>query len=100
MSDPRSETVTVRIYDREYTLRTSDNASNLLELCRELDRRMRECAQASGSVDTLKVAILTALGLTDELERAREALSSPFPWFHRWRGLLRTDGDWRWRAPT
>jgi cell division protein ZapA len=74
MSDPRSETVTVRIYDREYTLRTSDNASNLLELCRELDRRMRECAQASGSVDTLKVAILTALGLTDELERAREAL--------------------------
>jgi cell division protein ZapA len=74
MSDSRSDTVTVRIYDREYTLRTSDDARNLLELCRELDRRMREYAQASGSVDTLKVAILTALGLTDELERAREAL--------------------------
>ncbi|MBM3790402.1 MAG: cell division protein ZapA [Acidobacteria bacterium] len=70
----RPESVQVRIYDREYALRTSDERRRLIELGNALDKRMREVAEASGSVDTLKVAILTALGLIDELERFRQAL--------------------------
>lgn len=68
------EPVSVRIYDREYVLRTSEDARRLAELCGELDRRMREIASSSGSVDTLKVAILTAISIIDELARARDAL--------------------------
>jgi cell division protein ZapA len=74
MSDARSEILNVKIYDREYALRSSEEPRRLSEVCTELDRRMRETAQASGSVDTLKVAILTALSLAEELARAREAL--------------------------
>jgi cell division protein ZapA len=74
MGEPETGIVHVRIYDREYALRTSGDTERLEELCRLLDERMREVAEASGAVDTLKAAILTALNLADELLRAREAL--------------------------
>lgn len=74
MGEPESGIVHVRIYDREYVFRTSGDTARLEELCRILDERMREVAEASGAVDTLKAAILTALNLADELSRAREAL--------------------------
>jgi cell division protein ZapA len=68
--------VSVKIYDREYTLRTSGDAERLRSLCSCLDKRMRELAASSGSVDTLRVAVLAALSLTDDLYRARETLQS------------------------
>ncbi len=74
MKEPELEIVHVRIYDREYALRTSGDPERLQELCRLLDERMHEVADASGAVDTLKAAVLTALNLTDELLRAREEL--------------------------
>jgi cell division protein ZapA len=75
MTDPQaSGTILVKIYDREYALRTSGDPERLQALCLNLDRRMREVAVASGSVDTLKVAILAALGLADDLTRIREEL--------------------------
>ncbi len=74
MSEPQSESVRVRIYDREYTLRTSGDPDQLQSLCLLLDRRMREVVESTGAVDTLKVAILAALSLADELQTAREEL--------------------------
>jgi cell division protein ZapA (FtsZ GTPase activity inhibitor) len=74
MSDPQSGVVNVKIYDREYALRTSGDAERLRHLCAWLDKRMRELAASSGSADTLKVAVLAALSLADELGRARDAL--------------------------
>jgi cell division protein ZapA len=74
MSDSQSGVVNVKIYDREYTLRTSGEVERLRSLCAMLDKRMREQAASSGSVDTLRVAVLAALTLADELYRAREAL--------------------------
>jgi cell division protein ZapA len=74
MSDSQSGVVNVKIYDREYTLRTSGEVERLRSLCAILDARMREQASSSGSVDTLRVAVLAALTLADELYRAREAL--------------------------
>jgi cell division protein ZapA len=72
---PRQQgTVTVKIYDREYALRTSGEAERLHLLCNTLDRRMREVAREAGTVDTMKVAILAAVSLTDELLRAQDAL--------------------------
>lgn len=74
MNDPQSGVVTVKIYDREYVLRTSGDAERLRSMCACLDRRMREMAASSGSVDTLKVAVLAALSITDDLYRAQTAL--------------------------
>ncbi len=74
MGEPEFGIVHVRIYDREYALRTSGDPERLQELCRLIDERMHEAADASGAVDTLKAAILTALTLADELLRAREEL--------------------------
>ena len=74
MKEPELGTVHVRIYDREYALRTSGDPDRLQELCRIVDERMREVAEASGAVDTHKAAILTALNLADELLRARDEL--------------------------
>jgi len=75
MSEPQEpSSVRAKIYDREYQLRTVDDPDRLLYLCAALDKRMREIAASTGAVDTLKVAVLTAISLVDDLQRAREDL--------------------------
>lgn len=74
MSSTHASVVHVKIYDREYSLRTTGDPERLQALCHNLDRLMREVATASGSIDTLKVAILAAITVADDLDRAREAL--------------------------
>jgi cell division protein ZapA len=71
---PEGSSVRVKIYDREYALRTTGDPERLKILCAELDRRMREIATSTGAVDTLKVAILAALSLADDLQRSRNEL--------------------------
>jgi cell division protein ZapA len=71
---PESSSVRTKIYDREYALRTSGDPERLQILCAGLDKRMREIAASTGAVDTLKVAVLAALSLADDLQRAREEL--------------------------
>jgi len=60
------------IYDREYALRTDGDPERLKALCTLLDERMRYVAEATGSVDTLKVAVLAALSIADDARRAKE----------------------------
>lgn len=74
MSDSKPGFVQVKIYDREYAIRTTGDPERLQQLCLSLDKRMREVAASSGVVDTLKVAILAALSLADDLDRTREEL--------------------------
>ncbi len=71
-SEPSS--VRVRIYDREFALRTTGDPERLQALCSSLDTRMREVAASTGAVDTLKVAVLAALSLGDDLQRVRDEL--------------------------
>ncbi len=74
MSQPELDSVRVKIYDKEYVFLTTGDPERFLNICLNLDKRMREVADASGSVDTLKVAILAALSLADDLARVREEL--------------------------
>ena len=69
-----ASSVRTKIYDREYALRTSGEPEQLQSLCAGLDKRMREIAASTGAVDTLKVAILAALSLADDLQRTREEM--------------------------
>ncbi len=74
MNETQPGVVHVKIYDREYSVRTTGDPERLQALCRELDQLMRDVARASGAIDTLKVAVLAALTLADDLKRAREQL--------------------------
>jgi cell division protein ZapA len=74
MSEPDSNVVMIKIYDREYALRTDGDPAHLKRLCVDLDQRMKVIAESSGTADTLKVAILTALSLADELSRIQNEL--------------------------
>ena len=71
---PEPSSVRFRIYDREYAFRTTGDPKRLKNLCVSLDKRMREVAAATGAVDTLKVAILAALSLADDLQVVQEDL--------------------------
>ncbi len=71
---PEGSSVRVKIYDREYALRTTGDPERLRNLCARLDKRMREIATSTGAVDTQKVAILAALSLADDWQRTRDEL--------------------------
>ncbi len=70
--EPEFTSVRVTIYDREYTLRTPGNPERLRAVCADLDKRMREVASSTGSVDTFKVAVLAALSFADDLQRSQD----------------------------
>ncbi len=74
MKDPYSGLVQIKIYDREFSIRTTGDPEQLRALCVSVDEKMRQVAASSGAVDTLKVAILTAINLARELQQLREQL--------------------------
>ncbi len=71
---PEVSSVRVKIYDRDYAFRTTGDPERLRMLCATLDKRMRELATSTGAVDTLKLAVLVALSLTDDLMKVQEEL--------------------------
>ena len=72
--EPEPTSIRVKIYDREYAFRTTGDPEQLQALCASLDRRMREIADSTGAVDTLKLAVLAALSLADDAQRLREEM--------------------------
>jgi cell division protein ZapA (FtsZ GTPase activity inhibitor) len=80
----------VTIFGKTYHLRGHGDAAYLHELAREVDRRMRDVAEATGTADTLSVAILAALNLTDECLQARRGPASQDvePALGRWVDLI------------
>ncbi len=80
----------VTIFGKTYHLRGDGDPSYLNELAREVDRRMREVADATGTADTLSVAILAALNITDECLQARQEPVSKEtePLLDRWVALI------------
>jgi len=66
-----SGNVKVEIYDQSYNVSAGDNEDYLRELAAYVDEQMRSVAQATRTVDSLKVAVLAALNIADELFAAR-----------------------------
>lgn len=70
----------VTIYGTEYPIKGATNVEYIRQVADYLDAKMREVNQNIAVVSTLKVAILAALNITDELfkERAKtENLNKP-----------------------
>jgi cell division protein ZapA len=63
--------VTVEIYDQVYHLRGVD-ATHVKKLAALVDQKMRAVASRSSTADSLRVAVLAALNLADELSVAKE----------------------------
>jgi cell division protein ZapA len=64
--------VTVEIYDQLYHLSGQD-AEHIRELAASVDAKMRAVAAQGRTVDSLRVAVLAALNLADELSQAGSA---------------------------
>ena len=67
--------VTVKIYDQTYHLSGQDPA-HIERLAALVDERMRAVAAAGRTVDSLRVAVLAALNLADELIQTLDAGSA------------------------
>jgi cell division protein ZapA len=64
--------VTVEIYDQVYHLSGQD-ANHIRELAASVDAKMRAVAAQGRTVDSLRVAVLAAVNLADELSQAGSA---------------------------
>src|SRR5262245_10026206 len=69
--DTQGQTVNVKIYNQTYSIRASDgNVERTQQLAAMVDQRMREIAKGALTADSLKVAILAAIHIADELDKA------------------------------
>jgi cell division protein ZapA len=68
--------VTVEIYDQVYHLSGQDQ-DHIRELAARVDAKMRAVATHSRTVDSLRVAVLAALNLADELTQAIRSEAQP-----------------------
>jgi cell division protein ZapA len=66
--------VTVEIYDQVYHL-SGQNADHIRDLAARVDVKMRAVASHGRTVDSLRVAVMAALNLADELTQALNAQS-------------------------
>ena len=69
--NPDSEATPVTIFGRTYYLRGDEDPEYLRELASIVDEKMRGMADATGTADTLKVAILACLNVADDYLQAR-----------------------------
>ena len=64
--------VPVVIMGQTYNVRAEEDVSYIEELARFVDTKMSTISEATGTPESLKVAILAALNIADELYKARE----------------------------
>jgi cell division protein ZapA len=66
-----SPTIKVEIYNQTYNIRSDGDTEYIIQLAEFVDSRMREISSGTLTVDSLKVAILAALHIADELHRLK-----------------------------
>jgi cell division protein ZapA len=62
----------IEIYDQLYSVQADQNEEYLKELAAYVDSKMRTVAEATRTVDTVKVAVLAALNIADEMFALRQ----------------------------
>jgi cell division protein ZapA len=68
-----SPSTKVQIYNQTYSLQGDLDQAYLQELAGFVDAKMHAIANMTSTVDTQRVAVLTALALADELNTLRKA---------------------------
>ncbi len=67
-----AEKIEVRIFGSRYVLRDVGDGEYLRKLAKYVDTRMNELAVKRGNVSALRLAVLTALNISDDLFREQE----------------------------
>jgi len=67
----KAHQVHVEIFGQSYSVRAGADPGYVEKLARHVDAQMQEVGKASGAVDSLRVAVLAALNIADELFQAR-----------------------------
>jgi cell division protein ZapA len=62
----------IEIYDQVYNLNSEQDEAYLQELAAYVDGKMRSIAESTHMVDSLKVAVLAALNIADEMFTVRQ----------------------------
>jgi cell division protein ZapA len=65
------ERVQVEIFGHQYSIKGQEDPEYIRELASFVDSKMREVQKGTGTADPHRVAILTALMISDELHRLR-----------------------------
>jgi cell division protein ZapA len=65
VKDAQSGSVRVEIFDQAYNLRGSD-PDYIMKLAEYVDSKMRAVAEATNTIDTVRLAVLAALNIADE----------------------------------
>ena len=65
VKDAQNASVRVEIFDQAYNLRGTD-AEYILKLAEYVDSKMRAVAEATNTIDTVRLAVLAALNIADE----------------------------------
>jgi cell division protein ZapA len=76
--DPQNSSVRVEIFDQAYNLRGSD-PQYIMKLAEYVDGKMRAVAEATSTVDTMRLAVLAALNIADEYHIAKRQLDGGPP---------------------
>lgn len=74
------QSVRVEIFDQAYNLRGSD-AEYITRLAEYVDAKIRAIAQQTATVDSVRLAVLAAINIADELQllkRKHESLSHDY----------------------
>jgi cell division protein ZapA len=71
----KTSSVRVEIYDQPYNLRGADPDS-ILRLAEYVDTKMRLISQQTNTVDSLRLAILAAVNIADELQALKRKYDS------------------------
>jgi cell division protein ZapA len=64
--------VKIEIYDQSYNLSADQDETYVKELAAFVDSKMRTVADATRTVDSVKVAVLAAVNIADELFTLRQ----------------------------
>ena len=70
----------IEIYGQTYNVHADENEAYLRELAAYVDEKMRTVAEATRTVDSVRVAVLAALNIADELHairRRQDAIDGP-----------------------
>ncbi|OIU70786.1 cell division protein ZapA [Rossellomorea aquimaris] len=72
MSDEQKNRTTVDIYGQQYTIVGTESTSQIRFVCSKVDDKMREIKSMNPSLDTGKLAVLTAVNAVNDYVKLKE----------------------------
>jgi cell division protein ZapA len=72
MAHPADRVISVEIHGQRYPIRSTLDPEYVARLASYVDEKMRTAADSTSTGDSLRLAVLSALNLADELFRCRD----------------------------